>query len=528
MKQLKYILTLALVALTAVSCLTGKGYEPYKTDNGPVETGLTLTADKSVIYATGEDVATFEVKYNGVALTADQVTFHLAGTDAEVVGMEGLTFATASAGRYEIYVRYAPTPATPANEEGDVEDDEPAEPEVYTSKSFVITAIEMVNLEDEADRKPDENDLTLSASTLVFQAASEDRVIFVVRYNGEPVCNTTSEQTFKSGETVKINYQICDYSTMEPIQMETMEVEQNGKVYTLPYYRASKAETRSFFVMWKALMTYESPVTVTAVADPVPLRPNDPQPESVDFKHRVLLMQLTGTGCPNCPHMSVAIKELKADEEYGDKFAFAAAHTYQNHEFNPPENLGVYAGEGYPTSCIDLRTSFSNQGKEGNKALMKQIINARLDIPVKAGISANMVVNENSLVVRMTVKAAVTGNYRVGAWLVEDDLYYVQSNNSAYDNEEYGLNIHEAVIRKANSARSSADFTGYDLDKYADLQAGNVADYLFTFRLHPDWKKENCRLVLFVSALDNNGAYAVNNATETSSIYEAVEFDYNE
>lgn len=527
MKQLKYIFTLALVALTAVSCLTGKGYEPYKAGNGPIETGLTLTADKSVIYATGMDVATFTVKYNGMALTADQVTFHLADNDTEVSGMNGLEFSTTSAGRYEIYARYALEEAAPANEETE-EDDQPAEPEVYTSDVFVVTAIEMVNLEDEEDRDP-ENDLTLSASTKVYQAGSDDRVIFVVRYNGEPVCNTTDEQTFNTGETVKVNYQICDYSTMEPIEMETMEIEYNGKVYTLPYYRAQEAETRSFFVMWKAIMTYESPVTVTAVGTAVPLRPNDSQPNSTNFKHRVLLMQLTGTACPNCPYMSVAIKELKAEGSgYEDKFAFAAAHTYQRqHPFCPDENLGVYAGEGYPTSCVDLRTSFSNQGKEGNKSILKQIINNRLADPVKVGISANMAVNDNSLIVRMTVKAAETGNYRVGVWLVEDDLNYVQSNNSAFDNEEYGLNTHEAVIRKANSARSSADFTGFDLDKYADLQAGDVADYLFTFDLKPEWIKENCRLVLFVTALESNGSYAVCNAVETSSIYEAVEFEYN-
>lgn len=533
MKQLKYIFTLALVALTAVSCLTGKGYEPYKsTADTPVETGLRIMADKSVIYATGADVATFTVTYNGVALTADQVTFHYAGTNDPVVDMDGFLFATTSAGRHEIYARYAPaTAATAAEEdkelvEGD-EEDTPTEPEAYISNSFVVTAVVMVNLEDEEDRNPAENDLTLSASTLVCQAGSEDRVYFVVRYNGEVVVDPNAEQTFKSGESLMVDYKICDYNTMEPVDMGFDEIQYNGKTYKVPYYSATEAGLNSFFVMWKALMTYESPVTITSVGVPVPLRPNDAQPDNTDFKRRVLLLQLTGTSCPNCPHMSVAIRELMAEGSgYEDKFAFAASHTYKDHPFNPDKNLGIYAGQGYPTACLDLSYSFVNMGKESNKAEISRYIDNRVATPAKVGISANMALNENSLVVRMTVKAAETGNYRVGAWLVEDDLYYVQSNNSPYNNEEYGLNNHEGVIRIVNSARSGADFTGYDLDKYADLQAGDVADYLFTFELNPDWKKENCRLVLFVTANEGRG-YVVNNAVATSSIYEAVEFEYN-
>lgn len=525
MKQLKYIFTLAFVALTSVSCLTGMGYEPYENLNGPAPTGLQIKADKSVIYATGSDVATFTVTFDGVALTPDQVTFHYAESNDPVVDMQGFLFATTSAGRHEIYARYAPVEAAPAAEE----EGETTDPNVHISNTFVVTAVEMVNLEDEADRNPAENDLTLSASTLVCQAGSEDKVFFVVRYNGEVVCDPTKPQTFKSGETAQVEYQICDYNTMEPIELAFETMQQNGKTYQIPYYRATESGTRSFFVMWKALMTFDNPVTVISVDVPVPLRPNDSQPGSTDFKRRALLLQLTGTACPNCPYMSVAIRQLMAEGSgYEDKFVFGAAHTYHDHPFSPNKNLGVYAANNsYPSACIDLRTSFTNQGMEQNKSLIKSLIDERLASPAKAGISANMALNENLLIVRMTVKAAETGNYRVGAWLVEDDLYYQQANSSIFDNEEYGLNYHESVIRIVNSARNgSSDFTGHDLDAYADLQAGNVADYLFTFNIDPSWVKENCRLILFVSASEG-GRYVVNNAVATSSIYEAVEFQYN-
>lgn len=528
MKQLKYLLMMALTAFVAVSCLTGQGYEPYKKSGNTGQKGLVISADKSVVYATGEDVATFKVTFDGIALSADQVTFHYESDDRPVADMNGLQFATKSSGRHEIYARYQNPQAAPASEEES--EGEEQEPEFYKSNVYAISAIEKVNLSDWEDTNP-ENDLTLTPSTLVYQAAA-DKVYLVVRYNGKVVRDPEAEQDF-DGEKQTVKYQILDYDTQVPVELQSEIIEQEneqGEVerFKVYYYTAQSAEVRSFFVMWKAIMTYESPITLTAVNRPIPLRPNDSQPQSYDFKHRSLLLQLTGTACPNCPYMSIAIRELMAEGSgYEDKFAFAAAHTYQTHPFNPDKDLGVYAGQGYPSCCVDFSYTFTNGGKEANKAMIKNVVDGRLEKPAKAGISASMVLDGEELVVRMSVKIAETGRYRVGAWLVEDDLYYVQSNNSAYDNEEYNLNWHEGVIRIVNSCpEGGSNFTGFNLSDIADQQAGTVYDHLFSFTLDPTWVKENCHLVLFITAQENGG-YTVTNAVTTKSLTEAIEYEYN-
>ena len=56
--------------------------------------------------------------------------------------------------------------------------------------------------------------------------------------------------------------------------------------------------------------------------------PADPKPASISFSHRILLVQHTGTYCPNCPRLMTSLKELALDETYAAKYHHVAAHSY--------------------------------------------------------------------------------------------------------------------------------------------------------------------------------------------------------
>ena len=57
------------------------------------------------------------------------------------------------------------------------------------------------------------------------------------------------------------------------------------------------------------------------------------------------------------------------------------------------------------------------------------------------------------------------------------------------------------------------------------LNAGDTADYMFVITLDSSWKKDNCHLLFFVTALDGT-SYTVTNAIATNSLSEAVSFEY--
>ena len=45
----------------------------------------------------------------------------------------------------------------------------------------------------------------------------------------------------------------------------------------------------------------------------IPELPADPQPGSTSFNHRIMLLQHTGTYCPNCPNLMTSLKEVAQD-----------------------------------------------------------------------------------------------------------------------------------------------------------------------------------------------------------------------
>lgn len=73
----------------------------------------------------------------------------------------------------------------------------------------------------------------------------------------------------------------------------------------------------------------------TGIHDPVepdetgiPEIPADPQKENTSFTHRIMLLQHTGTYCPNCPKLMSSLKEVAEDKAYSDKYHHVAAHSY--------------------------------------------------------------------------------------------------------------------------------------------------------------------------------------------------------
>ena len=60
----------------------------------------------------------------------------------------------------------------------------------------------------------------------------------------------------------------------------------------------------------------------------IPELPADPQPDNISFAHRIMLLQHTGTYCPNCPKLMESLKALSENQAYADKYQHVAAHSY--------------------------------------------------------------------------------------------------------------------------------------------------------------------------------------------------------
>ena len=339
-------------------------------------------------------------------------------------------------------------------------------------------------------------ELTATPSTII--ANGEDYAVLEVKFNGE---------TLTEGFTL--------YDDEDNIvELENMEFH---------------TTTAGKYKFWAAYKSYNSEtITITAkependTPEP-PQGPEDNDPENINFKRRVLLIQFTGTGCGYCPGMSAALKECLQYESFADSVVLTAAHRYNSSD---PAYLANYALDqamgitGYPSLVADMyyMTSLYNNMA---KFIRADLLPATIDrTTTKAGISAVSYIEEDQVIIKATVKAAEESLFRIGAWLIEDGIYGQQSN---YGIAEGNFDIHDNCIRVADSKVTSSDYTGHDIgpvDEDGNVQPikkGETAEYTFTIDLKDKWKRENCSLVIFVTApekVQGRESFFVNNVIE--------------
>lgn len=467
-----------LATLTTTSCLYGVGSdEGLDVEN---TTGFKVEVSATIISADGEDTAVFRVLYNGEDVTAEATLYDNA-TDQPY---ETMSFSTYTSGIYQFYVIWGE----------------------HRSEVIDVQAVQAMDLSDR-----DEQGLTVTLSTNLVQVGKQ-YAAFIVRYDGK---------VLEPAEMEKVK--IYNAETDNGVALDKVVAVYDGKEYILPAYTANKVGKKSFWIGYKTKNTRETPVTITAVSSAIPARPVDPQPTNTNFVRRTLFTQFTGTWCGNCPYMTVAFNNMFNNEQYKDKFVHTAVHN--------GDPFVVRAGSRdlssilnttgrYPYVLVNLTMGIQNSYAEVNIGNIMAAIDNDAKSAAVAGIAARTELKDNMLLVRASVKAAKSGDYSVGAWLLESNLYAPQSNNTNIT-EDY-IDIHENVVRIADSNPEGSDFKGHPMGHIAK---GESADHLFIMELDPSWKTENCHLVLFVSTTQYN-QYTVTNAVKTVSLTSGVEFEY--
>ena len=271
-------------------------------------------------------------------------------------------------------------------------------------------------------------------------------------------------------------------------------------------------------------------LNIVATPPAAPAVPVDNNPTNTNFVRRVLLTQFTGTSCGYCPEMMNALYTVSNSAYFGDKFVLAAAHLYGTSDpayLNDAKTLDKAMGvSSFPTVNADMwkNTSYRNSEK-----LIDLISDALDRTTVKAGIAVNAEYHEEAgyIVINTLVKAAEDGYFRIGAWLLEDNVdssKVGQANNGYTPIEGVNFNIHNNSIRIANkSMQTSQDYTGMTLGY---LNAGETKSQDFAFPLLKNWNPENLRVIVFVSTKEGNKWY-VNNVVKAPK-HGSVDFEYAE
>lgn len=282
---------------------------------------------------------------------------------------------------------------------------------------------------------------------------------------------------------------------------------------------ADKAGVYNVIGMYGTFYT-EEPVAVTAIDMPVPAPTVDPAASNTSFVHRAFLTQYTGTGCQYCPGMIRALRSAFEDEETKNMAVHSAVHSYNAGD---PAYIPGPKASGYPYLEIDMALSFSyDLDPEAKAGVLKKAISERVSAPAKVGISANPVVKDDVLVVTVEVKAAETGEYNLGVWFMQDDVYGQQTDGLGIADNSY--NYHENCVRSADS-RYGSSYAGYPL---GEIKAGKTAQRTFVLNIDKEtWKLKdmnNLHFAAFVT-VKNGRNYNVVNVVDCE-ISEPTPYEY--
>lgn len=266
-------------------------------------------------------------------------------------------------------------------------------------------------------------------------------------------------------------------------------------------------------------LSISADVLITAFND-VPDLPADPQESSSSFRHRMLLVQHTGATCSNCPRMMTSLRSLAADEAYGDLYHHVASHSYNDGERDDAyseaaRNLSMAMNTSglYPMLTFNLTSTAVGTDLSEIKAQIDALKKDTAD----AGIAAAAEFSGNDVVINVEVKAAKSNTYRVAAWLLEDNIYSIQDGMT-----ESWQNYHDNAVRYMTGTTSQFSFVG---DKLGTLEPGQKASKVFSIPMDEAWVAENCEVLVFVTAADENGNYDIANCA-VCKIGDTVAYDY--
>ena len=299
----------------------------------------------------------------------------------------------------------------------------------------------------------------------------------------------------------------------------------NNTVLEIPDFKFSAQEVGAYEI-WASYAIYNTETIVIKATDiPIPDSPVDPQPESTDFKARILLTEFTTVGCSACPSMKTIIHDVENDATVADKVVFTECHSGLVNSVPDPcyihnQNFEDFSKiTGFPTVKLNLDKLLKDR-----LALKSAIEDLYTEVETIApGIAVNAVLQDEKVVARISIKARVASSYRVGAFLLEDGIYAKQTNATA----EW-MHNHDNVIRYIDSQYKSS-FYGVPV---ADISEGNTADSMISWILEDIWEygtergeidggipwpernNDKLHMVVFVSMMDESGNPMVVNAID--------------
>ena len=265
-------------------------------------------------------------------------------------------------------------------------------------------------------------------------------------------------------------------------------------------------------------------LTISVLAE-APEIPEDPQPANLKFNHRALVIDHTGVGCGYCP---VAMDELLAlsKTEWHDHYNEVTCHagTYAGGDparSTAADMLNSFQSNyfrGYPSIIVNFYSKCADYGKNSIINALKSVVNKE---GADVGISLAVAGDATQIYCTAQIKSAYAREYKVNAWLLENDIYSPTQANATKDYHK----VYNFALRNSSEPLSRTDVAGVSI---GTLEAGQTFEYAKAIPItNVKWAWENMGVLVIVSAKDGNNRWDVVN-TAYCPVGESKAFEYVE
>ncbi|MDR1221693.1 MAG: Omp28-related outer membrane protein [Tannerella sp.] len=484
---------------------------------------LALSADATSLKANGKSAVTFSATLDGENVTGSAEIFYRDG-DAEVV-LENNTFTTGQTGSYEFYGRYGELVSNAVTVT--------ATPFVLTltSDRTAVKTGEEVTFTAISDEMDDVSasialHITRNGSEEVFNsrlfipssfgsysvyATFEERTSGAVEIEVTPASVTVSAD---KGSVMATGVDAATFSVFaDGIQVaDGAEIYRRGEPEDLrlaEHLFATNLEgAYTFYAQYAGIQSGDIRITASRAA----------------FYGQSCAMEVVATWCGYSPQLITVFHEIK--KQHSDRIQILSLHRsasgLESRDVDAEDFLTHYGWDVTPFGILDLSNVLLIRRVERIYELHQSM---RRAFPATSGIAIVSEKTANSIQVEVNVKVNVTDEYRVYAFIVEDD---VVKRQTIYTDDQT-VRDDNFVSQAVATYSMPGDYRPYEGKSLGVIQNGEMVAERFSIPLDKAVTDRvinysNCRVIAYT--LKKNGdRYYINNVA-TCPVDGSVDYKY--
>lgn len=249
------------------------------------------------------------------------------------------------------------------------------------------------------------------------------------------------------------------------------------------------------------------------------------QTEGSAFLHKVLLIDHTGVNCGNCPKAVENLRNLESKTEWGPYYNEVTCHagSFANGDparSNAADILNQVQGnqgfiDGYPT----ININFFKKASSYNYGVIASVLQGVVKKDgADVGISLSVEKGSSKVVCSAQIKAAVSNEYKVNAWLLENNIYSPNQSGGFKDYHYY----YNHALRNTSETFSNGDISGKSIGM---LYIGETYNYNCEITVDPSWEMNNLEVLIVVTARNGSNQWDVVN-TAVCGVGQTTPFAY--